>query len=56
MTVVCQWSPNSRLLLFGTSAGEVLMHDSAGELIVSAVCFFKGDMQRYITKFIKSSF
>jgi len=38
--VVCwmlmlQWSPNNRLLLFGTSAGEVLMHDSAGEQIVS---------------------
>ena len=32
-----QWSPNSRLLLFGTSAGEVLIHDSAGELIVSVI-------------------
>ena len=35
--VILQWSPNSRLLLFGTSGGDVLIHDSAGELIVSAM-------------------
>ena len=35
--LMLQWSPNNRLLLFGTSAGEVLIHDSAGELIVSVV-------------------
>ena len=30
-----QWSPNGRLLLFGTSTGDVFIHDSAGDLIVS---------------------
>jgi len=30
-----QWNPTGRQLLFGTSGGEVLIHDSAGEFIVS---------------------
>jgi len=38
--LMLQWSPNNRLLLFGTSDGEVLIHDSAGELIVSVVYAF----------------
>lgn len=32
-----QWSPDSKTILFGTSTGELLLHDSNGNLLVNSI-------------------
>ena len=37
MSFSSQWSPNAKRILFGNSRGEVMIHDSQGNFIVSVL-------------------
>lgn len=38
-----EWSPDSKTILFGTTAGDIKVHDYVGNLLFSIKIFAKGD-------------